>query len=389
MASSPWEGSRNRSRRAILRCALCAIAAGVGSTVIAAAEPTGSTASTATAGLDFTGLVRSSGGGAQAAALLGLVNLGGSQPGGAGGTGSSSTPLPQPEDDNDPVLTDEDEFVTSPPDDQMRFFITPKFQYVFDSEFDEPGNDSFSVYRVGGDLGLSAPLNEQTRLLFTFGYEFNSYDFDAPNTFFDGASSDPFSDIHILQFGVDAFGRTSREWGWFAGLSAEFAGESEVDWDDATTFGGKAGLTWSPNEEFSVSLGVFAKTQLEDDVLVLPAAAVNWQFAETWALSFQGTRGEVVHNLTSDLDVAFGAAWESRRFRLDDDTITQGSVVEESAIPVYLRLAYRLDQRSSIELVGGARFGQEFEIVNERGNNERNFDADPTGFFGAALTWRF
>ncbi|MFW5653566.1 MAG: DUF6268 family outer membrane beta-barrel protein [Planctomycetota bacterium] len=337
---------------------------------------------------DFTRLIRSAGDGLAAAGVIGLVNQPADRRSRMMDRDDEEVIVPQPEDD-DPMLVDEDEILDPPRDGGTSWFLSPKFEYILDADFDDSGNDSFGVYRAGADLGISTVLNPQTRLLFTFGYEYSSYDFNSPNTFFEGVSADPFSDIHILDFGVDAFVMTSREWGWFAGVTAEFAGESNVDWDDAMTYGGKAGITWRPDDTFNLSLGIFAQTQIEDDALVLPAAAIDWQFAEQWALSLQGTRGELVHNLNADADLAFGAGWESRRFRLEDDNITRSAVVEESAIPVYVRYEWRPGQNATFELVGGARFAQEFEISDSDGDNERDFDADPSGFFGFAFNWRF
>src|SRR5690606_22602216 len=176
----------------------------------------------------------------------------------------------------------------------------------------------------------------------------------------------------------------------FAGVSGRVAGDADVDIDDAGTIGGRIGWRRQFSDDVAVGLGVFATTRIEDDALILPAVSVDWRLHERWRVSVDGTRGELIHDLDDDLELAFGAAWENRRFRLDDDPIADSAVVEDTAVPIFARLGYRPDDSGlRFDLIGGVIVAQEFEIADRHGDNEREFESDPTPFVGFALRWTF
>ncbi|NOG54877.1 MAG: hypothetical protein HND57_11215 [Planctomycetes bacterium] len=60
--------------------------------------------------------------------------------------------------------------------------------------------------------------------------------------------------------------------------------------------------------------------------------------------------------------------WENRRFRLEDDVLGLGSVIEETAIPVYLHLRRAARGNGlSLDLSAGAIVGREFDIEDRDG----------------------
>lgn len=272
-------------------------------------------------------------------------------------------------------------------DDDFTFTLTPKFRHTFDADIDDP-SDSFSVYRTGIAAQGTWNASESTTWVFDFGYEFNGYQFDGPNTMIAG-TTDPFSSIHILDGAATAYFRGDDRWTWIAGGRTRVAGESDVDIDDAITFGGHLGAMYAFEADRRIGFGVFATSQIEDDVLVVPIVQIDWRLDDTTRLVGRGTRGEIVWELNDSTDLALGAAWEHRRFRLDDDPIALGAVVDDTSVPIFLRLMHQPDQNVQISLTGGVIAWQEFEVANRHGRMERDFGVDPTGFIGFDVRWTF
>ena len=272
---------------------------------------------------------------------------------------------------------------------RVRFTLTPGFTFQFDTGLDE-GNGDFNVWRAGADYRVLFPLNDSARLTVGADYEYSHYDFDAPNVFLPAPAGDePFDGIHIIDLSLSTNVRASEEWSWFAGVRGRFAGESDVDVDDAAMGGVFGGVSRAFGEGRSIGLGALVATQIEDDPLVIPLVNVTWAFNDAWRLETQGTRGEIVHTFDERNEFALGAAWENRRFRLSDDPLTRAAVVEDTSVPVYLRWSHELSDAAELSLLAGVIAHQEFEVSDRHGDNERDFDADTAGFLGAAVKFSF
>jgi len=282
--------------------------------------------------------------------------------------------------DDQPETTLEDES-------DFEFTITPNFRYTFDSELDGP-SDKFSVFRGGVDLELRWDASDDTDLVFDFGYEINSYSFETPNTFL-ATTMDPFSDIHILNAGLTAYFKADDHWTLVGGVRGRIAGESSADVNDAGTFGGVVGAIYGKDDDHKAGVGIYATSQIEDDVLIVPVFQIDWRLDETTRLVGQGTRGEIIWELGESTEVAAGAAWENRRFRLDDDAIHLASVVEDTSVPIFFRLTHRPADNLQIALTGGVIAFQDFEITDRNGNMGRTIDASPTGFVGVDVRFTF
>lgn len=290
-----------------------------------------------------------------------------------------------------PVLAQEDDAESLPEQveetSDVTFTVSPRFRYQFDTGLDG-GNGDFRVFR--GGLGAKAEweATDRLRLALGLGYEYNRYDFDRPNIFLAG-TSDPFADIHILDLGLTAYVATESDWSWFAGVRGRVAGESGVDVSDAGTIGGMGGVSWSMGEGRSIGVGVLVSSQIEDDALVLPVINVNWRFNEQWRFASSGSMGEFIMALDEQSELGFGAAWENRRFRLDDSAPQLAAVVEDTAVPVFVRYSRRPSESVSLNVIGGAMLFQSFEVSNRNGAASRDYDADPSVFLGMSVSIGF
>lgn len=267
------------------------------------------------------------------------------------------------------------------------FALTPRGRYQFDTGLDG-GNGDFRVFRGGVGAKADWKATDRMTLALGLGYEYSNYDFSRPNTFIAGATS-PFEDIHILDLGLTAYVGIDEQWSWFAGVKGRVAGESGVDVDDAGTIGGVGGLVWDLGDDRSIAFGVSAMSQIEDDALILPIINVNWKLNEQWRFASSGSMGEIIAAIDDQNEIAFGAAWENRRFRLDDSAPQLAAVVEDTSVPIFLRFAHRPSESIAINLIGGVVLWQEFEVSNRNGLATRDFDADPSGFLGVNVSIGF
>lgn len=271
---------------------------------------------------------------------------------------------------------------TPSPEEQnsVRWTVSPEFQYQFSTGLDHSNGD-FRVFRGGLNARADWAATDNVSLSFLFGYEYNRYDFGRPNTFLAG-TNDPFSDIHILDLGVTANFKIDEQWSWFAGARTRFAGESGVDLGDAAAFGGLGGVTYAFDEGRSIGIGILAGTQIEDNAIVVPLINVDWRFNDQWRFSSRGTSGEFIYALDDQSEIGFGAAWEYRRFRLDDSAPQLSAVVQDTSIPLFVRFTHKPSDAVTISLTGGVSIWQKFEVSDRNGNNTRDFDADPSPFVG-------
>jgi len=269
----------------------------------------------------------------------------------------------------------------------IAFTLTPRLRYQFDTGLDGANGD-FRVFRGGLSAVADWQAAERLTLSFALGYEYSNYDFSRPNAFIAGATS-PFEDIHILDLALTAYAGIDEEWSWFAGVKGRIAGESDVDIDEAGTIGGVGGLIWDLGDERSIGFGVSAMSQIEDDALILPIINVNWKLTEQWRFVSVGSMGEFIATIDDHNEIAFGAAWENRRFRLDDSAPQLAAVIEDTAVPLFVRYAYKPDESITINLIGGVTLWQEFEVSNRNGLASRDFDADPSAFLGLSVNIGF
>ncbi len=285
------------------------------------------------------------------------------------------------------ALAQDDPDASAPEESAIHWTISPRFRYQFDTGLDA-GNGDYRVFRGGIGAKANWAATDKVQLTFGLGYEYNKYDFDRPNSFIAG-TADPFSDIHILDLGLTAYVATDSDWSWFAGIRGRLAGESGVDISDAGTIGGVGGASWNMGEGRSIGVGMLVSSQIEDDVQVLPIFNINWRFNEQWRFASSGAMGEFIMALDEQSELGFGAAWENRRFRLDDSAPQLAAVVEDTGVPVFVRYSYRPSDSVALNVIGGVTLFQSFEVSNRNGNATRDFDADPSAFIGMNVSIGF
>lgn len=279
--------------------------------------------------------------------------------------------------------------------DQFDIMASGFARFIFSANTDSAaGGGDFTVQRIGTNVLMERPLFEDSKLSFNLGYEYDHYDFTGTNTFLAG-TNDPFSDINYLSAGAAFLDRIDDEWTWGIRVGGEFFGESGVSFSDASTIIGTAFVRYQINPDLLVIGGVYGRTQIEDDALVLPFVGLDWTIDEQWSLTVgqsqtsRHPRLQLNYQLSPGITLGMGAEYQSDRFRLENDGVQNGAVIEDSSIPIFFNLLLHPNDQLTLSVEAGVVAAQEFQIEDQFGRNARSFDSDAAAFAGLSLIWRF
>jgi len=187
-----------------------------------------------------------------------------------------------------------------------------------------------------------------------------------------------------------------QHWAATAGPVVEFTGETGADFGDAIQWGGLAALRYSFDRDHTLGVGLLVITQLEDDPLFLPVPLVDWKLGDGWRIS--NVRGpeadpfaglELIRELSDEWELAAGAAYVTRRFRLNDDGPVPEGVGNDSGVPIFARLSWRPHPLVRLDLVAGASVLNRLTLDDSNGNRVTASDADPAPLLGIFGSIRF
>jgi hypothetical protein len=278
-----------------------------------------------------------------------------------------------------------------PSDDVWRVRFETGALHQMDTDLDrggEFGMDAWTVL-VGADRAWSPDL----RLGLSAGYGERDYRFDGERGF---AGLDPWSDIRDARISANASWKVDERWNVFVVPTLRWSAERGANLDDGRFGGVIAATSYKVNDRLSIGPGFGVFSELEDSVDWFPILAIDWRFAEDFALrtgrGFGASRGP---GLTLDWtptdrwEVSLGARYEKVRFRLDSDGLAPNGIGQETSIPVYLGATRRFGPNLSLSLVAGVEFNGELRLEDANGDllDRSTFDNAPFG--AATLDLRF
>src|SRR5262249_44783307 len=146
----------------------------------------------------------------------------------------------------------------------------------------------------------------------------------------------------------------NQDWAVVGGGLFEFAGERDVDVEDAVTYGGYVGVRHKFSDNFAATLGLVAKTRLEDTAIFLPLVGVDWNITDKLTLSSSATSVKVTDKLDDHWSFWVSGAWELREYRLEDDGPLPSGVVRDKRIPIKAGIDWSPCPHATISLEAGA-----------------------------------
>lgn len=274
------------------------------------------------------------------------------------------------------------------------------YTHQFRADLDDGGD--YSVSRFVAGIGFGLKLNDRLDLNLGFGYEFNGYDFEGDTVFGFAADDDiPWRSINLFNVGASLNYRLDDHWRVFGGPIVRFAGESDADAGDSITGGGFAGAAYRFSDKLTLGGGFGVITQIEDDTTYFPVLIVNWQITDNLRLANAGASAgitvsgrasgfELVWSFLENAELALGADYALRRFRLDDgNAVAPEGVGEESNFPIWLRASYKFNPTFSVDAYLGVALGGEIKLDDRNGDRIAKQDVDPAPTVGVSLRLRF
>lgn len=289
-----------------------------------------------------------------------------------------------------PAMSQDVEQAPSRPTMPWSFSVSSSYEARFAADLDAGGEVEGSAFNF--ILGAEKMLSQQDMLSVSFAYNISSYDFMGATAL----GGDPWQDIHSASLSARYTHVYDVEWAGFAGAVVQSSRESGADWGDGLTSGAYVGAQKKFNDRFSMALGLGLSSQLEESARVFPVISLTWTINDQWRFAsprlpdpFGRTGVELVCEVGNGWEAAIGAAYEFRRFRLDDAGIAPGGVGETTAIPLWLRLSYRTSDHVAVDLFGGMGMGSTMTLDSAAGVELGTDDGGSGAFFGASARITF
>lgn len=259
-------------------------------------------------------------------------------------------------------------------------------EYHFKSNLDSQGDVSLS--RAGGEVGAAVPFGRTVLLDVAFREELSWYNFSNATRL--GGSDSPWDGpLYDHRLIASLFVRQTDHWSWIAAGDVAWSHEDSSA-SDSMTGSGLALVTYSFNENFSLSAGVTATSRLERSASIIPIISIDWKFNDQWRLSGRGvgrlaSRGPGLALLYSPSDAwtfGLGASYETREWRLDDEGVAPDGIASDSRIPVEFTAIWRPSSRFSLNATLGVDAWTEYTLYDKNGDRIARQRADPTPFLG-------
>lgn len=277
---------------------------------------------------------------------------------------------------------------------KIRFRIDTGGSHQFETDIDGAGE--FDVTRAKIGFGVTIPIGERLTMDNYLSYEVSDYDFSTPTAL--AGIFDPWSTIHTVRYRGNFQWTVDDQWSVFGGPIVGVSGEDGADFDEAITGGGMVGVNYRNGESFSIGVGVLMISQIEDDdAAVFPVITVNWRIDDAWTLrsgpldlgSSGGVGLELAWAFAEKWELAMGAQYQTRRFRLKDVGVPPNGVGEETSVPIYTRLTWRFAPNATAYVFGGVVAGGELRLETSSGAKISEVDYDPAGIVGLKLNVGF
>lgn len=243
-----------------------------------------------------------------------------------------------------------------------------------------------SVDRFGFYVSRAVPLDEKRSLQFTFDQEFSDYDFDGGVL----GLADPFDDVSKSEISAVYRSQESEKWGWFAALTLAVGVDDDADYDDGiySKFGGA--FLYALSETLSIGLGVFVRTELEDDASGFALPLIEWEFSERGRLGVVRSSDPglgVTYDWTEELDAYVAASFDQRQYRIDDSAALSDAAFVDEETNLRVGAIYRNEKGFTAEAFTGVGFRTLTIDVDD--SELGDDDVDPALTFGVAIGYAF
>ena len=260
------------------------------------------------------------------------------------------------------------------------------------SDFDNSiGEFGYSAY----ELGVSASRKVGDAGRFTLGFDagFINYDIVPSATSVAGDAADigaEFDNVTTLSLIGMYSDKFDDETSWFIGAGVLSAMESDADFGDSIDWLLTGGVTHKFNDKLELGIGVLVKTQLDDDVLIVPIPQIKYTINDQWSIESERAGLKVNYKASDSINYGIMGEYNSTTFRLDDShAFASEGVATHRSFPLSFYVDYKPNKAVVVNARVGVELGGELEILDTNGNDVTSQDID-AGIFGAVgVSFRF
>lgn len=254
------------------------------------------------------------------------------------------------------------------------------------------GSGSYTADRAYFGISSRYTLTETVTLTVGVAYEYDYYNFTG-NSVFATAAWNNVETLGILpRFDI----KLNDHWSVGAAPVLQMSGESNASAGKTITGGALVNFRYAFDETHVLGLGLLAKGQLNNSVLVVPVPIVDWEIKK--GLRISNVRGpeanpfvglELVQELSTQFNAALGGAWEYRMFRLDDSAPFANGAGLEQQITLYGRLEWKPVPQFRVDFLAGAAVMNQLKLYDSSNNFIGSEDGGTSLVLGVFASYKF
>ena len=242
--------------------------------------------------------------------------------------------------------------------------------------------------------GVVAPFRLTDALVVStsFKYGLDIYDFRSVQPQWRG----PWHNINTYTLATIVQGTIDDQWSVYGGGLVRESGETGAEFGEGFTGGGLIGVNYKYSDTLSFGGGLGLMSQLEDHAAVLPLITANWKFADAWHLKVgltdvatTGYGAEVIYDVTSDWQLAFGLQHEKSRFRIEGANLTQDGIGQEESSALYTDATWHATPDIDVDGYLGLTVGGNLRVENQHGTGIYSSDYNTAAIIGLKASFRF
>ena len=274
------------------------------------------------------------------------------------------------------------------PDNNLK--ISGGYSHQFNTSIE--GSGSYTADRAYFGISSRYTLTETVTLSVGVAYEYDYYKFTG-NSVFAMAAWNNVETLGILpRFDI----RLNDHWSVGAAPLLQMSGESNASAGKTITGGALVNFRYAFDETHVLGLGLLAKGQLNNSVLVVPVPIVDWEIKK--GLRISNVRGpeanpfvglELVQELSTQFNAALGGAWEYRMFRLDDSAPFANGAGLEQQITLYGRLEWKPVPQFRVDFLAGAAVMNQLKLYDSSNNFIGSEDGGTSLVLGVFASYKF
>lgn len=249
------------------------------------------------------------------------------------------------------------------------------------------GGGSFNWQEANANVNVTRQVNREWAAGVSARYSYQHWSWRAPQT--QGGMA-PWTNINTPALGMNFSYSPTPEWRFGLSPTVEWSGETGTGTGGTATYGAvlSGARTFSKDLTLGLGAGVFRQI---DQTKVFPFLVVNWNITERLRLSNPLPAGpaggaglELSYALNDSWTLGGGGAYRSYRFRLNDQGPVANGIGQNSFVPVFARLSYRIDKTASLDLYAAATTAGRLSATDAEGTRQLSSNYQ-TGF-AMALT---